>query len=119
MTSQWSNRTAWTSCKRTSHQALKKKCFFNERRRTKGWEVSEKFTWVELAEREGSIERVAVTSEEMEMFVDLHPLTYTTPFTVLESMSVAKAMILFRQVGLHHLLVVPKYQASGVSLLST
>ena len=74
---------------------------------------------MELAEREGNIEDVAVTKEEMEMFVDLHPLTNTTPFTVLESMSVAKAMVLFRQVGLRHMLVVPKYQASGVSLLST
>jgi len=100
-------------------QALKKKWFFKERRRTMDWEVREKFTWVELAEREGSIEGVAVTSEEMEMFVDLHPLTNTTPFTVLESMSVAKAMILFRQVGIRHLLVVPKYQASGVSFSST
>lgn len=100
-------------------QALKKKWFFKERRRTMDWEVREKFTWVELAEREGTIEGVAVTSKEMELFVDLHPLTNTTPFTVLESMSAAKAMILFRQVGLRHLLVVPKYQASGVSFLST
>ncbi|CAI8612211.1 unnamed protein product [Vicia faba] len=96
-------------------QALKKKFFLKERRRTEEWEVREKFTWVELAEREGKIEEVAITREEMEMFVDLHPLTNTTPFTVLESISVAKAMILFRQVGLRHLLVVPKYQASGVS----
>ncbi|KAK2360018.1 chloride channel protein CLC-c [Trifolium repens] len=95
-------------------QALKKKFFLKERRRTEEWEVREKFTWVELAEREGNIEEVAITREEMEMFVDLHPLTNTTPFTVLESISVAKAMILFRQVGLRHLLVVPKYQASGV-----
>ncbi|XP_061370262.1 chloride channel protein CLC-b-like [Gastrolobium bilobum] len=96
-------------------QVLKKKWFLKERRRTEEWEVREKFTWVELAEREGNIEEVAVTREEMEMFVDLHPLTNTTPFTVLESISVAKAMILFRQVGLRHMLVVPKYQASGVS----
>ncbi|KAK7380843.1 hypothetical protein VNO78_33362 [Psophocarpus tetragonolobus] len=96
-------------------QVLKKKWFLKERRRTEDWEVREKFTWVELAEREGNIEDVAVTKEEMEMFVDLHPLTNTTPFTVLESMSVAKAMVLFRQVGLRHMLVVPKYQASGVS----
>lgn len=95
-------------------QALKKKFFLKERRRTEEWEVREKFTWVELAEREGKIEEVAITREEMEMFVDLHPLTNTTPFTVLESISVAKAMILFRQVGLRHLIVVPKYQASGV-----
>ncbi|XP_027349678.1 chloride channel protein CLC-b-like isoform X2 [Abrus precatorius] len=84
-------------------QALKKKWFLKERKRTEDWKVREKFTWIELAEREGSIEEVAVTSEEMEMFVDLHPLTNTTPFTVLESMSVAKAMILFRQVGLRHM----------------
>ncbi|TKY46394.1 Chloride channel protein CLC-b [Spatholobus suberectus] len=95
-------------------QVLKKKWFLKERRRTEEWEVREKFTWVELAEREGNIEDVAVTKEEMEMFVDLHPLTNTTPYTVLESMSVAKAMVLFRQVGLRHMLVVPKYQGSGV-----
>lgn len=100
-------------------QVLKKKWFLKERRRTEEWEVREKFTWVELAEREGNIEDVAVTRNEMEMFVDLHPLTNTTPFTVLESISVAKAMVLFRQVGLRHMLVVPKYQASGVSLLIT
>ncbi|MED6132269.1 hypothetical protein PIB30_017536 [Stylosanthes scabra] len=96
-------------------QVLKKRWFLKEPRRTEEWEVREKFTWVELAEREGKIEEVAITRDEMEMYVDLHPLTNTTPFTVLESMSVAKAMVLFRQVGLRHLLVVPKYQASGVS----
>ncbi|KAF2316440.1 hypothetical protein GH714_041781 [Hevea brasiliensis] len=96
-------------------QVLKKKWFLQERRRTEEWEVREKFTWVELAEREGKIEEVAVTRDEMEMYVDLHPLTNTTPYTVVESMSVAKAMVLFRQVGLRHLLIVPKYQAAGVS----
>ncbi|KAL1291934.1 hypothetical protein HN51_060415 [Arachis hypogaea] len=96
-------------------QVLKKRWFLKEARRREEWEVREKFTWVELAEREGKIEEVAITRDEMEMYVDLHPLTNTTPFTVLESMSVAKAMVLFRQVGLRHLLVVPKYQASGVS----
>lgn len=69
-------------------------------------------SWVELAEREGKIEEVAVTSEEMEMYVDLHPLTNTTPYTVMESMSVAKAMVLFRQLGLRHLLIVPKFVAA-------
>lgn len=99
-------------------QALKKKWFLTEKRRTEEWEVREKFTWVDLAGREGKIEEVAVTRDEMEMYIDLHPLTNTTPYTVLESMSVAKAMVLFRQVGLRHLLIVPKYQAAGVSLLS-
>ncbi|KAK2451417.1 chloride channel protein CLC-c [Trifolium repens] len=95
-------------------KVLKKKWFLKEKRRTEEWEVREKFSWVELAEREGNIEDVGVTKDEMEMFVDLHPLINTTPFTVLESMSVAKARILFRHVGLRHMLVVPKYQATGV-----
>ncbi|KAG2710597.1 hypothetical protein I3760_04G034600 [Carya illinoinensis] len=50
----------------------------------------------------------------MEMYVDLHPLTNTTTYTVMESMSVAKAMVLFRQVGLRHLLIVPKYEGARV-----
>ena len=96
-------------------KALKKKWFLLERRRTEEWEVREKFTWIELAEREGKFEEVGVTNDEMEMYVDLHPLTNTTPYTVVESMSVAKAMVLFRKVGLRHMLIVPKYQAAGVS----
>ncbi|KAH7518890.1 chloride channel protein CLC-b [Ziziphus jujuba] len=95
-------------------QVLKKKWFLREKRRTEEWEVKEKFTSMDLAEREGKIEEVAVTSDEMEMYIDLQPLTNTTPFTVVESMSVAKAMVLFRQVGLRHLLIIPKYQAAGV-----
>ncbi|XP_009761471.1 chloride channel protein CLC-b [Nicotiana sylvestris] len=94
---------------------LKKKWFLHERRRTEEWEVREKFTWIDLAERGGKIEDVLVTKDEMEMYVDLHPLTNTTPYTVVESLSVAKAMVLFRQVGLRHMLIVPKYQAAGVS----
>ncbi|KAA0056576.1 chloride channel protein CLC-b [Cucumis melo var. makuwa] len=81
------------------------------------WEVREKFTLVELAEREGKIEEFVVTKEEMEMYVDLHPLTNTTSYTVMESMSVAKALVLFRQVGIRHLLIVPKYEAARVLLV--
>ncbi|KAL0450791.1 UNVERIFIED_CONTAM: Chloride channel protein CLC-b [Sesamum latifolium] len=95
--------------------ALKKKWFQQERRRTEEWEVREKFTSIDLAERGATIEEVTVTKDEMEMYVDLHPLTNTTPYTVVESMSVAKAMVLFRQVGLRHMLILPKYQAAGVS----
>lgn len=94
---------------------LKKKWFLQERRRTEEWEVREKFTSVDLAERRGKIEEVAVTKHEMEMYVDLHPLTNTTAYTVVESMSVAKAMVLFREVGLRHMLVLPKFQGTGVS----
>ncbi|KAG4193541.1 hypothetical protein ERO13_A07G227500v2 [Gossypium hirsutum] len=95
-------------------QALKKKWFLAEKRRTDDWEVQKKFNWVELSERELKIEQVAVAHDEMEMYMDLHPLTNTTPYTVVESMSVAKAMVLFRQVGLRHMLIVPKYQGAGV-----
>ncbi|KAF4385750.1 hypothetical protein F8388_010306 [Cannabis sativa] len=95
-------------------QVLKKKWFLTEKRKTEDWEVREKFTSVDLAEREGKIEEVTVTRDEMEMYIDLHPLTNTTPYTVVESMSVAKAMVLFRSVGLRHMLIVPKYQATGV-----
>ncbi|XP_057491074.1 chloride channel protein CLC-b-like [Actinidia eriantha] len=95
--------------------ALKKKWFLQEKRRTEEWEVREKFTSVDLAEREGKIEEVAVTKDEMEMYIDLHSLTNRTPYTVMESMSVAKALVLFRQVGLRHMLIVPQYQAAGVS----
>lgn len=97
-------------------QVLKKKWFLREKRRTEEWEVREKFTSVDLAEREGTIEEVVVTRDEMEMYIDLHPLTNTTPYTVVESISVAKAMVLFRTVGLRHMLIVPRYQAAGVSL---
>ncbi|KAJ0534297.1 putative CBS domain, chloride channel, voltage gated, chloride channel, core [Helianthus annuus] len=93
---------------------LKKKWFLQERRRTEEWEVREKFTWVDVAERWGTIEEVAVTKEEMEMYVDLHPLTNTTPYTVVETMSVAKALVQFRQVGLRHMLVLPKYHGPSV-----
>lgn len=54
------------------------------------------------------IEDIELTEEEMEMFIDLHPYTNASPYTVVETMSLAKALILFREVGLRHLLVVPK-----------
>ncbi|XP_072980584.1 putative chloride channel-like protein CLC-g isoform X1 [Typha angustifolia] len=55
-----------------------------------------------------SVEDIMLTEEEKEMFIDLHPFTNTSPYTVVETMSLAKALILFREVGLRHLLVVPK-----------
>ncbi|KAJ4959244.1 hypothetical protein NE237_026355 [Protea cynaroides] len=54
------------------------------------------------------IEDIELTEEDMEMFVDLHPFANASPHTVIETMSLAKALILFREVGLRHLLVVPK-----------
>lgn len=54
------------------------------------------------------IEDIELTQEEMDMFLDLHPFTNTSPYTVVETMSLAKAKLLFREVGLRHLLVIPK-----------
>lgn len=54
------------------------------------------------------IEDIQLTEEEMDMFIDLHPFTNASPYTVVETMSLAKALILFREVGLRHLLVIPK-----------
>ncbi|KAK3439473.1 hypothetical protein EUGRSUZ_C04346 [Eucalyptus grandis] len=55
----------------------------------------------------GMIEDIDLTEEEMEMFLDLHPFTNASPYTVVETMSLAKALILFREVGLRHLLRSP------------
>lgn len=54
------------------------------------------------------LEDVELNEEEMEMYVDLHPITNTSPYTVVETMSLAKAAVLFRELGLRHLCVVPK-----------
>lgn len=54
------------------------------------------------------IEDVELSVEEMELFIDLHPITNTSPYTVVETMSLAKACMLFRETGLRHLLVVPR-----------
>ncbi|KAK9286286.1 hypothetical protein L1049_014676 [Liquidambar formosana] len=54
------------------------------------------------------LEDLDIKEEEMEMYVDLHPITNTSPYTVVETMSLAKAAVLFRELGLRHLLVVPK-----------
>jgi chloride channel 7 len=54
------------------------------------------------------LEDLEITEEEMEMYVDLHPITNTSPYTVVETMSLAKAAVLFRELGLRHLCVVPK-----------
>ncbi|KAJ9687705.1 hypothetical protein PVL29_016264 [Vitis rotundifolia] len=57
------------------------------------------------------LEDLDITAEEMEMYVDLHPITNTSPYTVVETMSLAKAAVLFRELGLRHLCVVPKTPA--------
>lgn len=64
------------------------------------------------------LEDLDINDEELEMFVDLHPITNTSPHTVVETMSLAKAAMLFREVGLRHLCVVPKTPGVSISLVS-
>lgn len=61
------------------------------------------------------VDDVELTAEEMEMYVDLHPITNSSPYMVVETMSLAKAAILFRQLALRHLCVIPK--TPGVMLI--
>jgi chloride channel 7 len=60
------------------------------------------------------VEDLELTEEEMDMYVDLHPITNRSPYTVVETMSLAKAASLFRGLGLRHMCVVPRTQ--GVSM---
>ncbi|XP_058181555.1 putative chloride channel-like protein CLC-g isoform X2 [Rhododendron vialii] len=91
---------------------LKKKAFVPNPMTT-GVESFDQFTAGDF-EKKGclgnsdKIEDVDLSEEEMEMFVDLHPFTNASPYTVVDTMSLAKALILFRDVGLRHLLVIPK-----------
>ncbi|GKA58987.1 chloride channel protein CLC-b-like protein [Tanacetum coccineum] len=94
--------------------ALKKKWLIKEKI-TEEREITWKITYADVAETCGKIDEVAVTKEEMDMYVDLHPLTNQTPHTVVETMSVAKAMVQFWEVGLRHMLVLPKHRGPAVS----
>ncbi|CAI9769436.1 unnamed protein product [Fraxinus pennsylvanica] len=58
--------------------------------------------------KEFSVEDLDISHDETEMYVDLHLVTNTSLYTVVETMSLAKASVLFRQLGLRHLCVVPK-----------
>ncbi|EPS68170.1 hypothetical protein M569_06601 [Genlisea aurea] len=85
---------------------------FTKNRTISGSEVLRTFHAYDFA-KAGSgkglkVEDLDVKEEEMEMFVDLHPITNTSPYTVVETMSLAKAALLFRELGLRHLCVVPK-----------
>lgn len=90
---------------------LKGKNFSTERIET-GEEILRRFGAFDFA-KAGSgkgvkLENLEIDEEEMEMYVDLHPITNTSPYTVVETMSLAKAAMLFRELGLRHLCVVPK-----------
>uniref|UniRef100_A0A7C8Z5I1 Chloride channel protein n=1 Tax=Opuntia streptacantha TaxID=393608 RepID=A0A7C8Z5I1_OPUST len=92
---------------------LKAKYFTKERART-GRGIVKKFSPFDFAKpgtgKGLKLEDITITEEEMGMYVDLHPITNTSPYTVVETMSLAKAQILFRQLALRHMCVVPKSQ---------
>ncbi|VAI43201.1 unnamed protein product [Triticum turgidum subsp. durum] len=96
---------------------LRKRWFLLEKRRTEEWEARERFSSVELADKNCKMDDLELTPEELEMYIDLHPFTNTTPYTVVETMSVAKAVVLFRSVALRHMLIMPKYQGPEISPL--
>ncbi|XP_050381898.1 chloride channel protein CLC-c isoform X1 [Argentina anserina] len=87
---------------------------FSKERVLQGEEILRRFGAFDFA-KAGSgkglkVEDLDIEEEEMEMYVDLHPITNASPYTVVETMSLAKAAILFRQLGLRHLCLVPKSQ---------
>ncbi|KAJ8493484.1 hypothetical protein OPV22_015205 [Ensete ventricosum] len=91
---------------------LKGKRFTKERVTTGTADVLQRFGAYDFA-KAGSgkgvkLEEIDINEEEMEMYVDLHPITNRSPYTVVETMSLAKAAVLFRELGLRHLCVVPK-----------
>ncbi|PKA48859.1 Putative chloride channel-like protein CLC-g [Apostasia shenzhenica] len=91
---------------------LLKKKFFRHSISSDEVNVFEQFSSDDFAKR-GSVIRdtindILLTDEEMEMSIDLHPFTNTSPYTVVETMSLTKAHTLFRELGLRHLLVIPK-----------
>ncbi|CAM6044367.1 unnamed protein product, partial [Sphagnum compactum] len=91
---------------------LKKKQFTERRERGGGFQQYESFSSAEFA-KPGSGKGLKITDIELdiadeEMFLDLHPVTNTSPYTVVETMSLAKTYTLFRQLGLRHLCVMPK-----------
>lgn len=92
---------------------------FTKQRMLSGLEILSKFHAFDFAKPVSGkglkLEDLEMKEEEMELYVDLHPITNTSPYTVVETMSLAKAAVLFRELGLRHLCVVPK--TPGVSFL--
>ncbi|XAR54656.1 hypothetical protein NMG60_11029889, partial [Bertholletia excelsa] len=60
-----------------------------------------------------SINDIHLSTDDMEMYIDLAPFLNPSPYVVPEDMTLTKVYNLFRQLGLRHLLVVPR--ASRVS----
>ncbi|KAI5073169.1 hypothetical protein GOP47_0011182 [Adiantum capillus-veneris] len=55
-----------------------------------------------------SIQDIYLNPQEMELYIDLEPFVNPSPYIVPEDMSLTKVYNLFRQLGLRHVLVVPR-----------
>ncbi|KAJ0035574.1 hypothetical protein Pint_24850 [Pistacia integerrima] len=55
-----------------------------------------------------SINDIHLSSDDMEMYIDLAPFLNPSPYVVPEDMSLTKVYNLFRQLGLRHIFVVPR-----------
>ncbi|XP_028773976.1 chloride channel protein CLC-d [Neltuma alba] len=55
-----------------------------------------------------SIDDILLSSDDLEMYIDLAPFLNPSPYIVPEDMSLTKVYNLFRQLGLRHLFVVPR-----------
>ncbi|XP_042030171.1 chloride channel protein CLC-d-like isoform X2 [Salvia splendens] len=55
-----------------------------------------------------SIDDIHLTPDDLEMYIDLVPFFNPSPYVVPEDMSLTKVYTLFRQLGLRHVLVVPR-----------
>ncbi|XP_049374333.1 LOW QUALITY PROTEIN: chloride channel protein CLC-d [Solanum verrucosum] len=55
-----------------------------------------------------SLHDIHFTPDDLEMYIDLAPFLNPSPYVVPEDMSLTKVYNLFRQLGLRHLLVVPR-----------
>ncbi|XP_050217220.1 chloride channel protein CLC-d isoform X2 [Mercurialis annua] len=55
-----------------------------------------------------SIEDISLSSDDLEMYIDLAPFLNPSPYVVPEDMSLTKVYNLFRQLGLRHIFVVPR-----------
>lgn len=55
-----------------------------------------------------SIDDIHLSSDDMEMYIDLGPFLNPSPYVVPEDMSLTKVYNLFRQLGLRHIFVVPR-----------
>ncbi|KAK8955628.1 putative chloride channel-like protein CLC-g [Platanthera guangdongensis] len=87
---------------------LLKKRLFLPRRDSVQMNPFDHLSAIDFAKPGNGVDDIALTAEEMEMFVDLHPFANTSPYTVVETMSLEKAQIMFSKLGLRHLLVIPK-----------